>query len=47
MSCAPPGIASAPTPLTDLEPDLGRSYRAWAGPLVERLAERIAADWLS
>jgi glycerate kinase len=31
--------------LTDLEPDLSRSI-AQAGPLVERLAERIAADWL-
>src|SRR5579863_5904185 len=31
--------------LADLEPDLGRSI-AQAGPLVERLAERIAADWL-
>jgi glycerate 2-kinase len=32
--------------LADLEPDLSRSI-AQAGPLVERLAERIAADWLS
>ena len=32
--------------LTELEPDLRRSI-AEAGPLVERLAERIAADWLS
>jgi len=32
--------------LSDLEPDAGRSM-AEAGPLVERLAERIAADWLS
>jgi glycerate 2-kinase len=31
--------------LADLEPDLTRSI-AQAGPLVERLAERIAADWL-
>ena len=31
--------------LADLEPDLSRSI-AQAGPLVERLAERIAADWL-
>jgi glycerate kinase len=31
--------------LSDIEPDLGRSI-ANAGPLVERLAERIAADWL-
>jgi glycerate kinase len=38
------GIARA-YPLTDLEPDLSRSI-AQAGPLVERLAERIAADWL-
>jgi glycerate kinase len=38
------GIARA-YPLTELEPDLGRSI-AQAGPLVERLAERIAADWL-
>ena len=39
------GIARA-YPLTDLEPDLARCM-AEAGPLVERLAERIAADWLS
>ena len=32
--------------LTELEPDLSRSI-AQAGPLVERLAERIAADWLT
>jgi glycerate 2-kinase len=32
--------------LTDIEPDLERCI-ADAGPLVERLAERIAADWLS
>jgi glycerate 2-kinase len=31
--------------LTDIEPDLERCI-ADAGPLVERLAERIAADWL-
>ena len=31
--------------LADLEPDLSRSI-AQAGPLVEQLAERIAADWL-
>jgi len=31
--------------LADLEPDLGRSI-AQAGPLVERLALRICADWL-
>ena len=31
--------------LTDLEPDLARSI-AQAGPLVEQLAERVAADWL-
>jgi glycerate kinase len=31
--------------LADLEPDLSRSI-AQAGPLVERLAERIATDWL-
>jgi glycerate 2-kinase len=39
------GIARA-YPLTGLEPDLARSI-AQAGPLVERLAERIAADWLT
>uniref|UniRef100_UPI00262C3A9F glycerate kinase n=1 Tax=Trebonia sp. TaxID=2767075 RepID=UPI00262C3A9F len=38
------GIAAA-YPLTAIEPDVGRSM-ANAGPLVERLAERIAADWL-
>jgi glycerate kinase len=38
------GIARAYA-LSDLEPDVGRSI-ANAGPLVERLAERIAADWL-
>ncbi|WP_433327145.1 glycerate kinase [Spirillospora sp. CA-294931] len=31
--------------LTELEPDLGRSM-AGAGPLLERLAERLAHDWL-
>jgi glycerate 2-kinase len=39
------GIAAA-YPLTDLEPDLDRCI-ADAGPLVERAAEQIAADWLS
>jgi glycerate kinase len=39
------GIARAYA-LSDLEPDLARSI-ANAGPLVERLAERIAADWLT
>jgi len=39
------GIAAAYV-LSDLEPDVERSM-AEAGPLVERLAERIAADWLS
>jgi glycerate kinase len=32
--------------LSDHEPDLERSI-ADAGPLLERLAERIIADWLS
>jgi glycerate 2-kinase len=32
-------------PLTDLEPDLARCI-AEAGPLLERVAEQIAADWL-
>jgi glycerate kinase len=32
--------------LSDLEPDLERSI-ANGGPLLERLAERITADWLS
>jgi glycerate kinase len=32
--------------LTDIEPDINRCI-AEAGPLVERLARRIAADWLS
>ena len=31
--------------LTDLEPDPGRCM-AEAGPLLERLAERVAADWM-
>ena len=39
------GIAAAYA-LTDIEPDLSRCI-ANAGPLVERLAERIADDWLS
>jgi glycerate kinase len=39
------GIARAYA-LSDLEPDLERSI-ADAGPLLERLAERIAADWLT
>jgi glycerate 2-kinase len=39
------GIAAAYL-LSDLESDVDRSM-AEAGPLVERLAERIAADWLS
>jgi len=38
------GIAAAYA-VTDIEPDLDRCM-AEAGPLVERLAERIAADWL-
>ena len=38
------GIAAAYA-LTDIEPDLSRCL-ADPGPLVERLAERIAADWL-
>jgi len=38
------GIAAAYT-VSDLEPDADRSM-AEAGPLVELLAERIAADWL-
>ena len=38
------GIAQAYV-LSDLEPDLDRSM-AHAGPLIERLAEQIAADWL-
>jgi glycerate kinase len=32
--------------LTDLEPDVDKSI-AGAGPLMERLAERVASDWLS
>lgn len=32
-------------PLTELEPDVDKSIAA-AGPLMERLAERVAADWL-
>jgi glycerate kinase len=36
---------SAAYAVTDIEPDLDRCM-ANAGPLVERLAERIAADWL-
>jgi glycerate kinase len=39
------GIARA-YPLSDIEPDLSRCI-AQAGPLLERLAERIAADWLT
>ncbi len=39
------GIARAYA-LSDIEPDLGRCMTD-AGPLLERLAERIAADWLS
>jgi glycerate kinase len=31
--------------LSDLEPDTGRSMAA-AGPLMEELAGRVAADWL-
>jgi glycerate kinase len=38
------GIARAYA-LTDLEPDVARCI-ADAGPLLERLGERIAADWL-
>ena len=38
------GIAAAYA-LTDIEPDRDRCI-ANAGPLVERLAERIADDWL-
>jgi glycerate 2-kinase len=36
---------SAAYALTDIEPDVGQCI-ANAGPLVERLAERVAADWL-
>lgn len=39
------GISAAYS-LTDIEPDIDRCL-AEAGPLTERLAERIAADWLS
>jgi glycerate kinase len=39
------GIARA-YPLTGIEPDLARC-RAEAGPLLERLAARIAADWIA
>jgi glycerate kinase len=39
------GIARA-YPLSDIEPDLERCI-ADAGPLLERLAERISADWLT
>jgi glycerate 2-kinase len=38
------GISAAYT-LTGIEPDMARSM-AGAGPLAERLGERIAADWL-
>ena len=38
------GIAAA-YPLTEIEPDMARCF-THAGPLVERLGERIAADWL-
>ena len=38
------GIARAYA-LTELEPDLARCI-ARAGPLLERVAEHIAADWL-
>ena len=39
------GIAAAYA-LTEIEPDMARCF-ADAGPLVERLGERIAADWLT
>jgi glycerate 2-kinase len=39
------GIAAA-YPLTEIEPDRARCFTD-AGPLVERLGERIAADWLA
>jgi glycerate 2-kinase len=39
------GIAAAYA-IADLEPDADRRMTQ-AGPLIERLAERIAADWLS
>ena len=32
--------------LTDLEPDLTRCMTQ-AGPLLERLAERVASDWVT
>jgi len=38
------GIAAA-YPLTDIEPDVSRCI-ACAGPLIERLAARVADDWL-
>jgi glycerate kinase len=38
------GLAAA-YPLTDIEPDPGRCMTD-AGPLLERLAARVAADWL-
>jgi glycerate kinase len=38
------GIAAAYA-LSDIEPDVARC-RANAGPLLERLAARIAEDWL-
>jgi glycerate 2-kinase len=41
----PAGILAAYV-LSDLEPDPGRSM-AEAGPLLERLAERVASDWLT
>jgi glycerate 2-kinase len=37
---------SAAYALTDVEPDISRCI-AEAGPLLERLAERVAADWLA
>jgi glycerate 2-kinase len=40
----PAGILAAYA-LTDLEPDPGRCM-AEAGPLLERLAGRVAADWM-
>jgi glycerate kinase len=36
---------SAAYALTDIEPDVNRCI-ADAGPLTERLAARVAADWL-
>jgi len=39
------GIARAYA-LSDVEPDLARSM-AEAGPLLERLAGRVAGDWLT